>query len=288
MLRPPAVPLLSCLAAVLCLTSCSTGPAPAKPGTPEWYWMAANEQAAAGDLVKTQEHLEKVGLSDNPFKARAAIWHLVMSGGMALGYKDLAQAYEDGSTLSKTQSGDLRRRANDCVRLSKQYCMVLAEELGRLHKESADAAEFALEFTFPQGSAVEDTTLGRIRKGTLPPAEELAKAERSAIKRGVLLATASVVGAGDDTAKTYTLFQTKPVKVPRAVFLYGIADGLVEESKIFDRKRLNEPDKKKLVLQLASDCLKPASQSDDAALKKKAKALGEKVAKEQKSLPKGV
>jgi hypothetical protein len=54
-----------------------------------------------------------------------------------------------------------------------------------------------------------------------------------------------------------------PVKVPRPVFMYGVAEGLLEESQVFDRKHANDPEKLKIVPQLASDCLKPAQQSDD-------------------------
>ena len=70
------------------------------------------------------------------------------------------------------------------------------------------------------------------------------------------------------------------------MFLCGLAEGLLEQTKVFDRKKLNEPDKKKILLQMASDCLKPAAEGDDAALKKKAKALQDKIAKEQKTLGK--
>jgi len=256
-------------------------------GTPEWYWNAANEVFTTGDLAKTQEHLEKVVLSDNPFKARATVWHLIMSGGMALGYRDLAEAYDEGGNATKSGAGDFRRRAGDALRYSKQYCISEAQELEQLLKETG-TNEYALEFAFPAGNPTEDPAIGRIRKGLTLPEEERVKAERMTIKRGVLLETARTVGAGDDTAKTAALFEKKPVKVARPVFLYGLAEGLLEQSRIFDRKKLNEPDKKKILLQMASDCLKPASETGDADLKKKAKSLQEKIAKEQKSLPKAV
>ncbi len=268
-------------------TSCSSGPPAAKMGTPEWYWNAANEVFTTGDLAKTQEHLEKVVLSDNPFRARATIWRLVMSGGMALGYKDLAEAYDDGGAASKAAAGDFRRRAADALRSSKQYCIAEAQELERFLKESG-TNEYSLDFVFPAASPAEDPAIGRIRKGMMPSEEERAKAEHLTVKRGVLFETARIVGAGDDTSKTAALFEKKPVKVARPVFLYGIAESLLEQSRIFDRKKLNEPDKKKILLQMASECLKPASEAGDADLKKKSKSLQEKIAKEQKSLPKSV
>ena len=67
-----------CLAIAAVFVSCSSGPAPPKPGTNEWYWNAAVEQFTRGDLAKSQEHLEKLMATDNPYKKRAATWHLVV------------------------------------------------------------------------------------------------------------------------------------------------------------------------------------------------------------------
>lgn len=286
--RHTAVLLLAGVASLALLVSCSTGPAKPQYGSPEWYWVAATERFEAGDLAKTQEDLEKIISSDNPFKARAATFYVVLLTGMALGNKDLAEVYDDGSKVTKTQTGQFRSMGNDCMRLSRQFTVALAQELGEFNKDAGTAAEFQLDFPFPQGNPNEDPAIGRIRKGMLPPDEERLPAERMTVKRGVLLQTAAVVGAGDDTAKTAAMFQTRPVKVPRAVFMYGIAEGLLKESQVFDRKHANEPDKRKIVLQLAADCLKPAQQGDDAELVKKAKTLEEKIVKEQKTLPKGV
>ena len=276
---------LSLPAIVLC--SCSSGPAPPKMGTPEWYWSAANEQFAKGDLAKTQEHLGKIMAGENPFKRRAGPWHLVVLAGMAHGYKELAEAYDTGGKQSKTQAAEFRRVVNDMNRLSRLYSMGLAEEVNRLGKESGDAQQFALEFSFPRGSTVESVTVDRVRKAIFPPEAERAMAERWTVARAVMLEAASVVGAGTDTAKAGEMFKTLPVQVPRAVFLLGIGASLFEQSAIFDRRRLNEPDKKRLFLQMASDCLKPAAESDDQNLKTKAKELLAKIEKDQKALPKG-
>ncbi|MBI3666100.1 MAG: hypothetical protein HY236_07725 [Acidobacteria bacterium] len=269
------------------LVSCSFGPAPPKMGTPEWYWAAANEQFNKGDLVKTQEHLEKIMASDNPFKHRATTWHLVVLAGMAHGYKALAEAYDAGEKQSQTQAVEFRRVVNDMQRLSRQYSMGLAQGVDRLQKESVAAQQLTLEFPFPHGNQVESVTLDRARKGIFPSEAERESAERWTVARGVMQETASAVGAGTDTAKAAEMFKTQPVEVPRAVFLLGVGDSLYEQSAIFDRRKLNEPDKKKLLLEMASDCLKPAAESDDQNLKKKAKDLQAKIEKDQKALPKG-
>ncbi len=276
-----------CLAVILWLGSCSTGRAPtARMGTPAWFWGAAKEQFAAGDFVKTQEHLEKIMVSESPLKARATTWHLVVLGGMAAGLKDLAEAYEDGSMVAKTGSGEFRRVSNDMYRLSKQYSIGLAQEVDRIRKDMAGVEQFTLEFSFPIGSAAEIGTLARVRQGMMPQESERASAQRQSLARGIVMETSAVVGVGDDSAKAAESFKTPPVQVPRAVFLLGVAETLYEQSKIFDRRKLNEPDKRKILLEQAVECLKPAADTGDAGQKKKAKELLGKIEKEQKTLPK--
>lgn len=277
---------LLCVGVVGTLSSCSSGPPAVKMGTPEWFWNATTEQFGKGELAKAQEHLEKIMATDNPYKRRAAPWHVVILAGLAEGHKQLAEAYDAGATAARAQGGEFRRVAQESQRAARMYSMGLAQEVEKLQKEMGDAAKYPLEFSFPRGNPSEITTLDRVRKGILPPEAERATAQRRTIERGVLLETAAVVGAGEDTAKAAALFKTLPVEVPREVFLYGVAGSLFTQAAIFDRRKLNEPDKKKLLLDMAARCLKPAAESSDEALKKKAKELLGKIEKEQKTLPK--
>jgi len=287
--RPPAAAVLWCLFAALWLSSCSTGAPPgARMGTPEWYWLSAKETFAAGDLSKTQEHLEKIMASEHALKSRATTWHLVLLGGMARGHRDLAEAYEEGVGATKTHEVDFRRAQAENRRFARQYCIGLAEEASRLQKEMGKGEAYSLEFKFPLGGTVEPVALGRVRKGMFPQESERLSAQRAMVQRGVLLETAAVLGLGDDTAKAAEMFKTPPVQVPNAVFLFGVAQTLTDQSAIFDRKKLHEPDKRKVMLSLAASLVKPASEASDAGLKKKAKELQARIEKEQKTLPKGL
>jgi hypothetical protein len=275
-----------CLASAAWLSSCSSQTASSRMGTPEWYWSAARDQFAAGDFVKTQEHLEKLLDTSNPFKERAAVWHLVLLAGMADGYRDLAEAYSDGENASKKQGMEFHRIVIDMQRSSRQYTIGLAEDAGRFNKEMGSAPQFAMDFTFPNGTATEVATLERVRKGIFPAEADRLSAQRQAVAREMVLTTAVMAGAGKDPAKAIEMFKTQPVQVPRATFLMELAQNLLEESAIFDRKKLNDPDKKKIMLQLASDCLKSAAEGGDAATQKQAKDVRAKIEKEQKAVDK--
>jgi len=275
---------MACLAA-LSLVSCKSGPPPVRMGTAEWYWNAAREQYAAGDFVKTQEHLEKLMDGDSQFKARAASWYVVLLAGMARGSRELADAYEDGAPAAKAQTADFRRTVNDQRRMARHSRSLLAEQINRVQQETDKADKVALEFAFPIGSAAEPPTLINIRKGLLPQDAERASVNRQSIARGIVLQAAAAVG--EDPAKAAEMFKAQPLEVPRFVFLHGVADGLVEQSALFNRKKLQEPDKKKILLDLAAGCAKSAGEAaGDDAMKKKIKDLQAKIEKEQKSIGK--
>ena len=275
-----------CLASAAWLGSCSSQSTAPKFGSPEWYWAAAREQFAAGDFAKTQEHLEKLLATSSPFKERAAVFHLVLLAGMAEGYRDLAEAYSDGEKASKDQGREFHRIVADMQRSSRQYTIGLAEDAGRFSKEMGSAPQFAMDFTFPNGTVTEVATLERVRKGIFPAEADRLSAQRQALAREMVLTTAAMAGAGKDPAKATEMFKTQPVQVPRATFLMALAQNLLEESAIFDRKKLNDPDKKKIMLQLAADCLKAAGEGGDAATQKQAKDVRAKIEKEQKAVDK--
>lgn len=271
--------------AVLALVSCQSSGPTVRMGTPEWYWSAAREQYAAGDFAKTQEHLEKIMDGTSPYRARASIWHLVLLAGMARGHRELADAYEAGAPGAKTNTAEFRRSVNDQRRTSRQYCIGLAEEVGGFLKDHAKDEKISLEFTFPAGGATEPPSLLNIRKGLLPPEADRANVHRQMIARGVVLEAADIVG--EDTAKAAELFKTLPVQVPQAVFLHGLADSMVDQAALFGRKKLQEPDKQKILLELAGNCAKAAADSAaDDSLKKKIKDLQARIEKEQKNVGK--
>ncbi len=62
--------------------------------TPDFYWSAARETWAAGDYLKTSDHLDHLLSSTNAYTARAIPWSLVLTAGtLAAGYMELADDY---------------------------------------------------------------------------------------------------------------------------------------------------------------------------------------------------
>src|SRR5437763_12385850 len=118
---------LAALAAALLTYSCSSGPAGPEKGTPAFSWSAAKETFAAGDYSKTLEHLGNLLKNDNEYRAQAYPWYLVLSTGLAHGYMEMADRFETGARMNKTNPGSFRRLVSNYRRAARELSLGFAE-----------------------------------------------------------------------------------------------------------------------------------------------------------------
>src|ERR1051326_4065068 len=139
--------------AMIGLTACS-GPvsAPsARVGTPEFYWYAAKETYAAGDYVKTADHLDHLIDNQNEFTARAVPWSLVLTSGMAAGYMELADAYAAGARVNKANTLVFRRKASEYRTMANPLVLRFAQNTDKMSQVPAGGVQLA--FGLPKGAA---------------------------------------------------------------------------------------------------------------------------------------
>ncbi len=257
-MRPiPVVGVL--LFSLLC--SCSNQPAPPAKGTPAFYWQAAQESYAAGDFMKTNDHLEQLLKSQNEFTERARPWRLVMLSGMLRGYLDFAEKFEYGGRENKTNPTPFRKSLNDARSVAGNLTMQLLESWRKF--KAAKPAEVVLDFPFPSGSAAPVAALVQASKGILLPPVEIEKARKAAVQRGVVLAVTDSVGAGDDAAKGRAAFQTPPAKVSLPVFAMSMAKTLFDGAQLYDARKLDRPDLLKALSTEALELIKEAPESKE-------------------------
>jgi hypothetical protein len=265
------VAVLALLSANLILFSCSGSNAP-QPGTPGFYWSAAKETYNAGDFQKTIENLGNIMSSQNEYVARAQPWLLVLTSGMARGYMDLGDAFEAGAKANRSQTTAFRRQVNEYRGFANQLSLQFAETFGNFQSKDEYVT---LAFPYPTGSPTEVVLLTKVANGVMPPAPEIDTAQKRALERAVLLTTCRAAGAQDDPAKALDLLKTADAKVPRATFIHAMAAALFEESQLYGRSRMDNPEKMKIFCSRAQDALKllPASKETDDLNKKIEAAL---------------
>lgn len=263
------------VAVALAGVSCSGGSTLPKPGSPGHYWASAHAAYKAGDFVKTDEELQRILVSDNEFTACARVWDMVISGGLAQGYSALADVYEAGARANRENPLPYRKRVSELRSLSGNMAIQLAEGVHKYLEQDKEPAAL-LGFAFPAGSAAEPAGLVRVSKGLFVQDSEQVLLQGAMLQRGVLLTLCSFTGNAEDAAKTLQLFQAGEVRAPRETLLFAAAKRLYDASDVYSDKKLDLPNKLKIVSVEALGALKAIPETKDT------KALSDKIHKAMK------
>lgn len=258
--------LLALITGIIVLLSCSGTGAP-QAGTPPFYWAAARETYAAGDYQKTVEHLGNLLSTQNEYVARAQPWMLVLTSGMAQGYMDLADSFDAGGHANRAQTTNFRRQVNTYHGAANTLALQFAENFSKFQNKDE---YIALDFAYPTGSPTEVLLLNKVAGGAWLPQSEMDTTQKRTIERAVLLATCRAAGAKNDPAKAQDLLKSADAKVPRAAFVQAMATTLYEQSQLYARNKLDQPDKMKIFCLRAQEALKmvPASKETQELDKK--------------------
>lgn len=268
--RSDRLALLALISLSLMLVACSTGPTPPQKGTPEFYWQAARETFTTADYLKTADHLDALGKTDNQFTSKAQSWRLVLTAGMSKAFMELADNYEYGARANKANPTPFRKRVSNYRDMAGRLNLQFAETF-RAFRQAHKEPEIVLAFPFPTGSAGQVALLSKLGNGIFLSESEQETVQKRMLERWILIGVAKAVGAGEDTAKAQAMFQAGEVKAPRAVFMTAMANALYEQSQVFVRTKLDKPDQMKLFANEALEALKDVPESKDT------KALATKI-----------
>jgi hypothetical protein len=259
---------------LLMTMSCSPGSDAVRVGTPAFYWSGAKEAYAAGDYLKTIEHLENLAKTQNEFTARAMPWELILTSGMVKGYMELADNFEYGAKANLANSAAFRRQ----MTANRTYANTLALQFARTYQEfqKNKDPQVRLDFPFPTGSPLPSPQLTKIGSGAILSPDVIEDVRRAHLQTSVLHEACSAVGSPDDVAKSQEVF--KGAQIPREVFLFAMADSLHEQAKLYVRSKLDQPNRVEFFATQSLETLKQVPES------KATKALADKIQKTLKSL----
>ncbi len=241
-------------------TGCNSGPSGPEPGTPAFAWASAKQSFASGDFLKTNENLDRA-MKSADYALKAIPWSLVMNGGLVRGYSELADDYEQGARVNRSNPAPFRKQTSNYRRFARGLTLQLAEQLRDFKKGTDDPVTLA--FPFPSGSQTTPPLLGKVMQGIFPPPAELEDAEKALLTRDVILQTAAVTGSGEDSSKAQEMFKAGDVKIPRATFLAGMGRALADAAELYGPKKLDEPDRAKMFAESAREAMKGAPAGKD-------------------------
>ncbi len=265
--------------ALLLAASCgSKGPQPPQPGSPPFIWAVTQDSYKAGDLIKTNENLERLVRGKSEFAVRAAPLSLVLGAGMARGYMELADKFDTGAKANRNNPAPFRKQVSLFRTQARSIAMQTLESVHQYLTPSKDE-KITFAFPFPVGSAAEVAGLKKVTNGLVLQESEIEKLTKETLQRNVILVVSRAAGSPKDPEKAKAVFAQPETQLPRDQFVLAIANSLNEISDLFTSKQLDEPDRLKLICEQTLEVLGsiPAS--------KESKDLIAKVQKQLKKVP---
>ena len=241
------VSILTLVTVIAALSSCSSGPAPPEKGSPAWLWAAAKEAFDRGDWVKSTEHLGALTNGSSELAEKARPWELLVLGGMADGYTQLADAYELGSRANKSNPTQFRKATSEYRNQASQIALTYAEKFAKFQK-ATKGETVVLEFPFPKGSAATAMALGKIQQGQPISPPEATDLQNKLVGRGVVLSICDALGAANDPAKGAEALKNGSASQPRSQFAAHLATDLYSFSQLYTSAKLDNPDRVKFLL----------------------------------------
>ena len=175
------------LAAVCLLgAACSGGEVGPRQGTPEWYFQAAKDNYAMGDYTKTVEQLKDAMKAEGETGAMAAVWRFALTGGLAVGYDDLADAFVTGMEANDAMTDAFQPSINDYRRRTRINAIEFAEGVGPIKKMVDAGGMVSLDVPLPEGNGSMSPILGSIENGNKVVESQISAMEDQTLTRGHL------------------------------------------------------------------------------------------------------
>ncbi len=272
-----AIPVL--LAGFLVSCSSTQEPTGPKPGSPEFYWLKANDSYKRGDFAQTADQLSRVAGTANPNQNAAKAWLIALSAGLAKGDMEYAGIMDEGGKAARTGQLDFRKQVSDARAIANQHAMRVLE-LSHQFVDQFKDADLALAPGLPKVSADKPPEVARLTKGQMMPEADINKFRTSMQKRGAMLEMARLAGAGTDMAKAEAALSNAGNKIPKATVMMTVATELTDLADLYGPKKLDQSGRGKMFCEQAKEALAQVPASADT------KALSKKIEEILKKLPK--
>lgn len=221
------------------LAGCGGEPIVAR--SPEALLRLAQEQCANRNYRAASDTLGRVLEQAPPgeLAGRAHLFRLVLLGGMARGYQEMAEGYLEGARQAAPAATELRTVAMDYFGRARGRSIEMVEAFDRFLREPR-SAPLRLDLPLPDVPGGESGVLAKIRSGSRVAEEDQRAAEEEKIRQGLAVLMAEVLGAGEDVRAARARTLGEATLEPDAVSL-ALAREMIEASRIYRKDALNDP-----------------------------------------------
>lgn len=248
--RPFASCSALCAGVVMAMLLAACSPPTPRPTGDARVYDDAKDMFKRGRFDRTLEFTEDLAREKPPkaFTQRAQLLRLVAYAGIMQGYKDLADAYNKGAEETKNPrfQVEYKRLRGDALRAGGQAALGLGEVAHSLTEGSQVPNELTLEAPYPTTEGpLEVPELIKVRSGAWIEPEQQEAASKSAQQKGVDDVLGAIVGG--DRSKARSAMNAGPVKIEGVTFALFVGRQLVDAAGFFDRKRLRDYQKMKVL-----------------------------------------
>ena len=211
--------------------------------SPEALYALAKEQMAHANYSPAVDTLARVvrEAPQSESARRAHVLRIALLGGMARGFKDVAESYRAGAQQAgaAAYATQMRSLAMDYFSRARGRSIEMVEALDRLMSEAA-TGPLRVDFPLPEVAAADSAALGKVRQGNWVEDPARLQAEQEEVRQGLAEMLATVLGAGGDIHKARGRFRGREVELDLAVFYLGLAQEIVDISSIYGPQALQD------------------------------------------------
>lgn len=251
--------------AAVCLLGVACGPTETGPrqGTPEWYFEAAKDNYAVPDYTKTVEQLKEAMRAEGDLGSHAGLWRFVLTGGLALGYDELADSFVKGTEANEARTDDFQPSINEYRRRTRINAIQFAEGIGAIEKLIEGQESVTLDVPLPEGDGTASTVLSTVEAGNKVDAELIAM-EDTTLARGVFTLLSSLAG-GKEFPKLIEEAGAGGIQATSDQVGFGVARTLLDIAVMFDREGLNDPKVRAHILNMSQKWVEPHLENEEFA-----------------------
>lgn len=244
-------------------TACSGGEVGPRQGTPEWYMQAAKDNFAIPDYTKTVQQLKEAMKAEGEAGTEAAVWRFVLTGGLALGYDELADAYVKGVEANDAMADAFQPSISEYRRRTRINAIQFAEGVGAIKNLVESQETVALDVPMPSGNGSASPILGSVEIGNKVDSQITAMEDQT-ITRGIFTLLSTLTG-GREFSELSQEAEGGPIQASSDEVSFGVARTLLDVAMMFDREGLNDPKVRAHILNMAQEWSDPQLENENFA-----------------------
>lgn len=251
--------------AAVCLfgTACTEGDTGPRQGTPEWFMGAAKDNYAMGDYTKTVEQLKEAMKAEGEMAAHAGVWRFALTGGLALGYDQLADSFVKGTEANEARIGEFQPSINEYRRRTRINAIQFAEGVGAIENLIEGQESVTLDVPLPDSDGTPSTVLSSVEVGNKVEAE-IPAMEDATLSRG-LFTVLSTLSGEKPFGELIEEAEGEGIQATVDQVGFGVARILLDISVMFDREGLNDFKIRAHILNMANKWVEPHLESEEFA-----------------------